>query len=190
MASILAFCVPGESYLAVLDALYDVREQIRLIVCRQEGGAAFMAEAYGKLHRSSRHLFRHARSRRDQCRDRRAHRIPGFFTDDSVHRTGRRRRGRARGFSGSRLSPHVRSDGEMGGADRPRRSHSGVSEPCVSSRRVGTTWSGRAGIAGRHAGHARCGACRASLYAHQGPSRRRRPACHGGPAASLPLGPS
>lgn len=45
----LAFCVPGESYLAVIDALYDVRERIRLIVCRQEGGAAFMAEAYGKL---------------------------------------------------------------------------------------------------------------------------------------------
>jgi acetolactate synthase I/II/III large subunit len=44
-----AFCVPGESYLAVLDALYDVRDTIRLIVCRQEGGASFMAEAYGKL---------------------------------------------------------------------------------------------------------------------------------------------
>jgi acetolactate synthase-1/2/3 large subunit len=45
----LAFCVPGESYLAVLDALYDVQDHVRLIVCRQEGGAAFMAEAYGKL---------------------------------------------------------------------------------------------------------------------------------------------
>jgi acetolactate synthase-1/2/3 large subunit len=44
----MAFCVPGESYLAVLDALYDA-ERIRLISCRQEGGAAFMAEAYGKL---------------------------------------------------------------------------------------------------------------------------------------------
>jgi len=44
-----AYCVPGESYLAVLDALYDTREQIRLVVCRQEGGAAYMAEAYGKL---------------------------------------------------------------------------------------------------------------------------------------------
>jgi acetolactate synthase I/II/III large subunit len=43
------FCVPGESFLAVLDALYDVREEIRLIVCRQEGGAAYMADAYGKL---------------------------------------------------------------------------------------------------------------------------------------------
>jgi acetolactate synthase-1/2/3 large subunit len=44
-----AFCVPGESYLAALDALHDHREHIRLIVCRQEGGAANMAEAYGKL---------------------------------------------------------------------------------------------------------------------------------------------
>jgi len=44
-----AFCVPGESYLAVLDALHDTREAIELFVCRQEGGAAYMAEAYGKL---------------------------------------------------------------------------------------------------------------------------------------------
>jgi len=44
-----AFCVPGESYLAVIDALYDVREAIRLIVCRQDGGASYMAEAYGKV---------------------------------------------------------------------------------------------------------------------------------------------
>jgi len=43
----IAFCVPGESYLAVLDALYD--SPIRLIVCRHEAGAANMAEAYGKL---------------------------------------------------------------------------------------------------------------------------------------------
>ena len=45
----LAFCVPGESYLPVLDALYDVRDRLRLIVCRQEGGVAYMAEAHGKL---------------------------------------------------------------------------------------------------------------------------------------------
>ena len=45
----MAFIVPGESYLAVIDALYDEREHIKLVVCRQEGGAAFMAEAYGKL---------------------------------------------------------------------------------------------------------------------------------------------
>src|SRR5258706_3977463 len=44
-----AFCVPGESYLAVLDALHDARDAIKLTICRQEGGAAYMAEAYGKL---------------------------------------------------------------------------------------------------------------------------------------------
>lgn len=44
-----AFCVPGESYLAVLDALYDVQDRIQLVVARQEGGAAFMASAHGKL---------------------------------------------------------------------------------------------------------------------------------------------
>ncbi len=44
-----AFGVPGESYLAVLDGLYARRDQIRFITCRQEGGAAFMAEAHGKL---------------------------------------------------------------------------------------------------------------------------------------------
>lgn len=43
------FCVPGESYLATLDALYDASDDIRLVVCRQEGGAAYMADAYGKL---------------------------------------------------------------------------------------------------------------------------------------------
>jgi acetolactate synthase-1/2/3 large subunit len=43
------FCVPGESYLAALDALHDAREQIDLVVCRQEGGAAYMAEAHAKL---------------------------------------------------------------------------------------------------------------------------------------------
>ena len=42
------FCVPGESYLAALDAMYDANS-IGLVSCRQEGGAAMMAEAYGKL---------------------------------------------------------------------------------------------------------------------------------------------
>lgn len=47
--SSVAFGVPGESYLAVLDAMHDVRDQLKFVVCRNEGGAAFMAEAYGKL---------------------------------------------------------------------------------------------------------------------------------------------
>ena len=44
-----AFGVPGESYLAVLDGLHERQGQIKFITCRQEGGAAFMAEAHGKL---------------------------------------------------------------------------------------------------------------------------------------------
>jgi acetolactate synthase I/II/III large subunit len=44
-----AFGVPGESYLAVLDGFHRYREHIRFIINRQEGGAAFMAEAHGKL---------------------------------------------------------------------------------------------------------------------------------------------
>ncbi len=44
-----AFGVPGESYLAVLDGFHRHRDQIRFITCRQEGGAAFMAEAQGRL---------------------------------------------------------------------------------------------------------------------------------------------
>ena len=44
-----AFGVPGESYLAVLDGLHARQNQIRFITCRQEGGAAYMAEAHGKL---------------------------------------------------------------------------------------------------------------------------------------------
>ena len=42
------FAVPGESYLAALDGLHDAND-IELVLTRHEGGAAFMAEAYGKL---------------------------------------------------------------------------------------------------------------------------------------------
>src|SRR4051794_38632259 len=45
----MGFCVPGESYLEVLDALHDADDRIRLINARHEAGAANMAEAYGKL---------------------------------------------------------------------------------------------------------------------------------------------
>ena len=43
------FGVPGESYLAVLDGFFEHQDRIRFIACRQEGGAAFMADAQGKL---------------------------------------------------------------------------------------------------------------------------------------------
>jgi acetolactate synthase-1/2/3 large subunit len=43
------FCVPGESYLQVLDALHDAAATVELVVAKHEGGAAHMAEADGKL---------------------------------------------------------------------------------------------------------------------------------------------
>ncbi len=43
------FGVPGESYLAALDGMYEMRDRIQFVACRQEGGAANMADAYGKL---------------------------------------------------------------------------------------------------------------------------------------------
>ena len=43
----IAYCVPGESYIGLLDGLYD--SPIRLVTCRHEASAANMAEAYGKL---------------------------------------------------------------------------------------------------------------------------------------------
>ena len=43
------FGVPGESYLAVLDALHDSAGRLDFVLCRNEGGAAFMAAAWGKL---------------------------------------------------------------------------------------------------------------------------------------------
>ncbi|MDA9554566.1 thiamine pyrophosphate-binding protein, partial [Emcibacteraceae bacterium] len=43
----VGYSVPGESYLGVLDALYDAKDDFDLIICRQEGSVAFMAEAHG-----------------------------------------------------------------------------------------------------------------------------------------------
>src|SRR3970040_194626 len=45
----MAFGVPGESYLPVLDGLHDHRERLKFVICRHEGGAANMADAWGKL---------------------------------------------------------------------------------------------------------------------------------------------
>jgi acetolactate synthase-1/2/3 large subunit len=45
----LVFCVPGESYLPVLDGLFDYRDRLRVITCRHEAAAANAAEATGKL---------------------------------------------------------------------------------------------------------------------------------------------
>ena len=44
-----AFGVPGESYLAALDGFHKYQDRIQFVTCRQEGGAAFMADAQGRL---------------------------------------------------------------------------------------------------------------------------------------------
>jgi acetolactate synthase-1/2/3 large subunit len=44
-----AFGVPGESFLPVLDGLHDLKDRLKFIICRQEGGASYMAEAWAKL---------------------------------------------------------------------------------------------------------------------------------------------
>ncbi|MDE0111763.1 MAG: thiamine pyrophosphate-binding protein, partial [Albidovulum sp.] len=45
----LIFGVPGESYLAAMDGMYEQRSRIRTVMARNEGGASFMAAAYGRL---------------------------------------------------------------------------------------------------------------------------------------------
>ena len=49
-----AFGVPGESYLAVLDALHDVQDRLRFIVCRNEGGAALHGRGLRQADRAAR----------------------------------------------------------------------------------------------------------------------------------------
>ena len=83
------FCVPGESYLAVLDALHDA--PIALTVCRQEGGAAMMADAVGPAHRPAGHRHGDARARRHQRGARHPHRRARFGAADPVHRPDRAR---------------------------------------------------------------------------------------------------
>ena len=53
------FTVPGESFLAVLDALHDAPE-IDVVVCRQEGGVSYMADADGKMTARARPMLRPA----------------------------------------------------------------------------------------------------------------------------------
>ena len=172
----MAFGVPGESYLAVLDALYDSSDDIKFVICRQEGGAAYMAEAYGKLTGKPGICFVTRGPGATNASDRRAHRIPGFDADDPVHRPGRQRHHRARSVPGNRLPPHVRPDGQMGRADRPRRSHArNASATRSTSRLSGRPGPGGAGAARRHADRdARRSPTPARYQPRRGAPRRRR----------------
>ena len=114
----MGFGVPGESYLAVLDAIHDT--DFRFINARQEGGAAFMAEAYGKLTGKPGIAF--------------VTRGPGATNAAiGVHTAmqnstpmvlfvgaDRNRHAGPRGVSGTRLPHRFRLDGEVGCGDRQR----------------------------------------------------------------------
>ena len=114
----LVFGVPGESYLPVLDALYAYQDVMPFIACRQEGGAAMMAEAHGKL-----------TGRPGICIVTRG---PGatnasagihvarqeLDADDPIHRPGWARLSRPRGLPGGRFPGDVWPACKMGGTNR------------------------------------------------------------------------
>ena len=82
-----AFCVPGESYLAVLDAFHDRDIAVTVVPAggrrRHDGGGGRQG------HRPAGHLLRHPRTGCNQCVARHPHRAPGFHPDDPVRRPDR-----------------------------------------------------------------------------------------------------
>ena len=79
--------MPGESYLDVLDGLYD--SPIRLITCRHESRRGEHGGGLRQAHRPPRRLHRHARARGDPCVGRRPHGLPGLDAPDPPRRAGR-----------------------------------------------------------------------------------------------------
>ena len=166
------FCVPGESYLAALDAFYD--RPINLTVCRQEGGATMMAEAVGKVTGRPGVVF---------CT-----RGPGatnaspgihiakqdLHAADRVRRPGRARDARARGVPGARLPRGVRLDGEMGDRDRRSGAHPRDRVARLLHRLQRPARPGGGGAARGHAGRAGRGAGRAGVRAGRDLARPRR----------------
>ena len=88
------FCVPGESYLAALDAFHD--SEIALTVCRHESGAAMMAEAVGKVTGRPGICFVTRGPGASNAVGRHPYRAAGFHADDRVRRPGRARHMRER----------------------------------------------------------------------------------------------
>ena len=119
----LAFCVPGESYLALLDGLYEHRDAFRIVNCRHEGAAANAADAYGKLTGRPGVCFvtrgpgaTHAAAGIHTARQ---DSTPLLLLVGQVARDG----ARARVLPGARLRGRVRADGEVGVRDRRPRAH-------------------------------------------------------------------
>ena len=136
----LAFGVPGESYLGLLDALYD--SEIRYVICRQESGATMMAEAYGKL--TGRPGI--AMVTRGPGATNGAHGVHIARQDSTpmILFIGQVARGDAlaRGVPGDRLPRDVRHVRQMGARDRRSGAHPGSDQPGVPYRGLGPAGAG------------------------------------------------
>ena len=193
------FGVPGESYLAVLDGFHEHARTHPLHRLPAGGRRGLHGRGAGQAHRPARRLLRHARPRRQQRRDRRAHRVPGLDADGAVHRPGRQRPARPRGLPGSRLPADVRPRHAGHGQVGRRRSTTPTAcpntwrAPSTSRCRAGPgpvvlalpedmlTHADRgAGAAARRAGaapgrrRARCATCAQLLLAARAAARDRR----------------
>ena len=144
------FTVPGESFLAVLDALHDTPE-IDLVVCRQEGGVAYMADADGKMTGRPGVAF----VTRGPGATNASGGVHVAFQDSTpmILFVGDVARGdkRPRGLPGDRLSRLLRSDRQMGGADRRCPANPRIYRAGLSRRDRGTPGAGGARAARGHA---------------------------------------
>ena len=165
------FCVPGESYLAALDAFHD--RDIAVTVCRQESGAAMMAEAAGKATGRPGICFVTRGPGATNASAGHAHRAPGLDADDPVRRPGRARDARARGVPGARLPRGVRHHRQMGDRDRRSRAHPRARLARLLHRDQRPARAGRHRAAGGHAGRAHRRARRARPSSRSRPGRAR-----------------
>ena len=145
-----AFCVPGESFLPVLDAMYEHRARMKLVVCRHESGAANMAEAHGKLTGRPGICF----VTRGPGATQASVGVHTAFQDSTpmilfVGDVGSELP-RPRGVPGSGFRRHVRAAGQVGRAHRLRRAHPRVREPRLHGGDVGPARAGGAGAARGH----------------------------------------
>ena len=123
--------------------------------------------------RPARHLLRHPRAGRHQCRGGPACRPTGLDADDPVRRPGRARHARARGVPGARLPRGVRLDRQMGDRDRRSGAHSGTGLARLLHRDQRAAGPGGGGAAGGHAGGARRRRRRAGVRDRSRPRRAR-----------------
>ena len=127
-----AFGVPGESYLAVLDALYDIADRDPAGAEPAGGRRGLHGGGLGQADRRARHRLRHPRAGGDQRGDRGAHRAAGLVADDALRRAGGDDDARARGVPGGRLPRRLRRAWRSGRPRSTTRTGSRRSSPAPS----------------------------------------------------------